>query len=86
MDKILADRFGFTSPKEAGSGYAVKNEWNHWSSNKPVGGDVVEEGKATGFNLEDLPFAPFSRLTYLRDEPVEVRGANGSNGFDVYVR
>ena len=93
--------FGSDSTVAAGSNdrgaAGIKYEWNHWgaASSTPVGGGggdgggapTVEDDKEAGVTLlEDLPFAPFSRLTFLRDEAVEVRGANGSNGFDVYVR
>merc|ERR1719383_1462133 len=102
MDKFLSEKFHFSPSarmgKKSESGGAVegtsdqirrdsaahvaaKYEWNHWNSG---GGFGNLETAPIAF--EDLPFAPPSRLTFLRDDPMEVRGANGSNGFDVYVR
>ena len=102
MDKFISEKFHFSPSarmgKKSESGGAVegtsdqirrdsathvaaKYEWNHWNSG---GGFGNLETAPIAF--EDLPFAPPSRLTFLRDDPMEVRGANGSNGFDVYVR
>jgi len=68
--------------RDSAANAAAKYEWNHWNSNGGGLGSV----ETAPIALEDLPFAPLSRLTFLRDDPMEVRGANGSNGFDVYVR
>jgi len=88
MARILDEKFpssekskSLYGPNNAGTKY----EWNHWNNGDNKDSFHADEDHFL-LDLKNLPFAPFSRLTFLKDDPMENRGLNGSNGFDVYVK
>ena len=83
---VWSDKMRRDSAAAASANSAIKYEWNHWSNSCNVDVEGGADAMAALTGGKELPFVPFSRLTFLRDEPMDVRGANGSNGFDVYVR